>query len=353
MEVKELASLEYLDTIMENAEYIDTVRGKLPLAEAAKMIAQDRSKQDELFTEAHISKVRKQCYRKLICVGFSFACLFSTFFCLRNLQSSNSGDDPILGLITFGCLTCLTWFGVLAAASVIYYLRPKWCLVIASVPCMLYTAANFYPSKATLIPAALLSGLGIGMLWSSEGIYMINLAATYALVSKKPMIEVIGKFNGVVFTMYQSSHLSGNLLSSRILGDRIEWFPKTHSATDVDIAAAVSNGTSELPIKLTTQACGLNFALSSQVVNRFNQVDPRQNIILLSVLMAIAFLGFLNLVLLLKPLNTVKASVSSSLLQNLRSFVKMFADVKSWLLVPFMMYPGISGSIAMADYTKV
>ena len=346
-------SMEYLDTILENAEYIDTVQGKLPLAEAAKMIAKDRSKHTELFDRSHVKNVRKDCYKRLALIGFSFLCLFASFFTLRNLQSSNSGSDPTLGLITFGCLQSLMWLGALISSPILSKIRPKWTLVVASAAFTFYAVANFYPAKYTLIPCSLLAGCGVGILWIAEGIYMINLAATYALVSKKPMMEVVSKFNGVVFTMMQCSHFIGNLLSSIILSEDINWFPNRKLGNPKQLSNFSAVGPANTTGHQPSATCGLDFYSQEQTVQSVRNVDPIQNMVLLAILTALALIGFLTLCALLPPLKILRTTGNNSILTNLKSFIRMFRNPRVLLLVFYMMYPGLSGSVAMADYTKV
>lgn len=355
-------SMEYLDTVMENAEYVDTLKGKLPLAEAARMIAQDQSKRAELFTQSHVRKFEIQCYKRLVCIGFGFACLYASFFCLRNLQSSNSGADPTLGLITFGCLSLLVWLGDLLSIQVIYYIRPKWCLVLASTPFILYAGANFYPSKFTLIPSALLFGLGQGMLWSSEGIYMINLSANYAMVSRKSLLEVIGKFNSVIFGMHMTSGFIGNIIGFVILSNgnkHSQAFDRDLPNNQSHISPAATNVTSTdgpyLSGNSTELICGLDFYLSNaeQPAISMDEIDPVQRFILIGVVSGLALIGCMNFIFLLQPLKTVKITGNNSFIKNFGSFLNMFTKPKIWLILPLMLFPGIANSVFVADFTKV
>lgn len=233
--------------------------------------------------------------------------------------------------------------------TVMNRVRPKWSLVIASLPFILYNVAHFYPASYTLIPGALLVGVGLGMIWASEGVYMINLAATYAMVTRKPLMEVIGKFNTVIFTMHQSAHLCGNLLSSvlldkNIFGSNVDIINDTTSVA----LSPNSTGVSDLH-------CGKDFyQLSEKAVTAAKgDIDQTQLTILYGVLMVLAVVGSLNLAILLRPLKTPKVAGNSNLLKNMLSFMKMFGKLKIWLLTPFMAYSGFSASIIMADYTKV
>jgi hypothetical protein len=60
----------------------------------------------------------------------------------------------------------------------------------------------------TLVPAAALSGLGAGLLWTGQGAYVSNVAANYARAMNKPKKSVLGLFNGIFFANMQVRFLS-------------------------------------------------------------------------------------------------------------------------------------------------
>lgn len=364
--------MDYLDTILENAEYIDTVQGKLPLANAARLISQDKLKHHQLFNEIHVQKIRNDCYKRLLCIGFGFLCLFSSAFALRNLQSSLPGYDPTLGLITFGCLRLLTWFGGLIAASIVSKLRPKWTMVVGTIGFILYPMSNIYPVSYILIPCALMCSVSVGMVWGAEGVYMINLAATYAFVSQKSLMSVIGTFNGAVAMLFQSSHVLGNLLTSLLLSDQIQWFSPLSTLKGNATAPLVNLSTVYASTSIsydeadfwsanegnTTSAsynvplCGLEFySIEQQLVGARN-VDPRQYHLVFGVFIALSFIGF-GFMLLLKPLKIVRTTGNNNIAFNMVRLLKTVVNPRILLLTPCVMGVGLSSSIVMADYTKV
>ena len=108
--------------------------------------------------------------------SLSYLFQFAAYNGLTNLQTSiNSSDNLGLNsMITISLsfsLTCL-------------YLPPlfykwmngfKWPLVISHAFLSVFVLANFYPSNYTLIPASILGGAAMGLLWTYQGNYIIYL----------------------------------------------------------------------------------------------------------------------------------------------------------------------------------
>lgn len=204
--------------IFDNSEYVDTLEGRLPLAEAARMIARDSSRHGSLFAASHIRAVRNDCYKRLCTIGISFILLFSSSFGVRT-TSNSLGEDKRLLLVCYGSLYSLMWFGGVCANPIMRRVRPKWAMVLAITGFILYPSSMFYTSYYTTLPATMFAGFCIGLLWSVEAVYLMNTASTYSLVSGEPLAMVVRKFNGVVFSFHMSSPIFGNLLSSLLLSN--------------------------------------------------------------------------------------------------------------------------------------
>ena len=114
--------------------------------------------------------------KNLFFFSLSYLFQFAAYNGLTNLQTSiNSSDNLGLNsMITISLsfsLTCL-------------YLPPlfykwmngfKWPLVISHAFLSVFVLANFYPSNYTLIPASILGGAAMGLLWTYQGNYIIYL----------------------------------------------------------------------------------------------------------------------------------------------------------------------------------
>jgi hypothetical protein len=71
-----------------------------------------------------------------------------------------------------------------------------------------------YAKFHTLIPTALLVGLGGGPLWCSQSVYIKIVAELYAEHVGLPPATILARFFGIFFTLYQTSEVWGNLISS-------------------------------------------------------------------------------------------------------------------------------------------
>jgi hypothetical protein len=79
---------------------------------------------------------------------------------------------------------------------------------------MPYIAAQAYAKFYTLVPAALLVGLGAGPLWCSQSVYIKTVAETYAEHEGLPTATIVARFFGIFFMLYQTAEVWGNLISS-------------------------------------------------------------------------------------------------------------------------------------------
>lgn len=284
------------DDIFDNPEYIDTLEGRLSLAEAARMIAKDSSQHNRLFDKSHATRTLRDCYKRLFTIGAAFLCIFSSYYSLRNQQSS-MGSNRQLNLLTYGFCYLLLWFGGICASPIIHRIRPKYAMVMASLMFFPYSIANFLPQYYTLLPAALCAGCGFGLLFAAEGVYLMNTASTYALVSGKNLVEVIGNFNAVIFSFFMGSSVLGNLLSSLILGNLFD----RHILLPSVNVTEYSNTTNVTEETMTVSHCGLDF-YSYPVTSEAAVIPTKKKHIFFGVCLTLSAIGSLILIIFLKKL---------------------------------------------------
>lgn len=93
-------------------------------------------------------------------------------------------------------------------------LTVKWTIVV-SVSCYsTYIATQFYPEFYTLIPGAIIVGLGAAPMWSAKCTYLSQVGAIYGELTDSPVEPIIVKFFGIFFLFFQSSTIWGNLIAS-------------------------------------------------------------------------------------------------------------------------------------------
>ena len=148
---------------------------------------------------------RPRIIKNLVIVSLAFLCLFTAFQCLSNLQSSLNKEE---GLGTGGLATI---YGALVVSSlflppfIIRRIGCKWAIAFSMLCYILYMAANFYAVWATIIPTAVILGLGAGPLWSAKCTYLTQTSLWYSRQTGKSEDNVLNTFFGIFFMLFQTS----------------------------------------------------------------------------------------------------------------------------------------------------
>ncbi|EQC41016.1 hypothetical protein SDRG_02074 [Saprolegnia diclina VS20] len=101
-------------------------------------------------------------------------------------------------------------YGVFAVANMVVAMHPA--------------ATELHPW--ILLPASALIGLAASVLWVSQGSYLTRLSVCYAQFKNLPDTSSMGYMNGTFSAIYKASQLTGNVLSSFILGT-LQWSSAT------------------------------------------------------------------------------------------------------------------------------
>ena len=98
---------------------------------------------------------------------------------------------------------------------------PKTCLIVSSLPYLLYILQLFYISSAYIIITSVMLGLAAPVLWTSLGTFLSNNSD----------MRTINRNSGVFWAMNQSSIFLGNNTISDVV-DINEWFRKLCCLSD-------------------------------------------------------------------------------------------------------------------------
>ncbi|CAH1785835.1 unnamed protein product [Owenia fusiformis] len=158
----------------------------------------------------------KSIYKNLMVLSFSFMFIMTAFMSLQSLQSSLNREAGV-GVISLSCLYGGALFSCMFAPVLIKKFGPKWCLSFGWLTQCIFTSANFYPKMYTLVPAGAILGIGTGLIWTSQGVYLTTIALEFASISRETGPSVMSRFNGIFFMIFQSTQIWGNLISSLIL----------------------------------------------------------------------------------------------------------------------------------------
>lgn len=269
-------------------------------------------------------------YRSLVVLSASFTAVFTAYFAIQNLQSSLNQEKG-LGIISLSCMyACIILSGILAPV-ILNVIGEKRILIISFICHVIYTGTNYYPTFATLLPSSILLGLTAGPMWTSQSVYLAQKAASYAERTGKDGHATLARFNGIFFCMFETTQITGNLISSLVL-QQGEY--NSTSSNDTELFC----GKDDCPISVNTTT---------------TIAEPETHIvyILLSVYIVCDVIGLcLTTFLLPPPKNekTEKRKVSSSI----TACGKGLGDLNIALLVPLFMFMAMEQAILWADYTK-
>ncbi|XP_071173793.1 protein unc-93 homolog A-like isoform X1 [Mytilus edulis] len=268
----------------------------------------------------------------VVSVGFMF--LFTSFQSLSNLQSTLNKEEGLGtgGLsIVYGALvvSCM-----LFPSFVIAHLGCKWTVALSMLCYIVYMAFNFYAVWGTIIPASIIVGLGAATLWSAKCAYLTQIAVWYAKLTGATEDDVINRFFGFFFMIFQTSQIWGNLISSTVF------------------AVTPGNTTEDLEL------CGANFDPTAPVANNSNldRPDDTKVYTLCGIYVGCAVMAFIIIATLLDKITLDKkqqggdGKISPELF--LSTFKHWWGSTPQKLLTFLTIYSGIEQAFITGDYTK-
>ena len=166
---------------------------------------------DDADTQKTNKSKRRRILRNLVFYCLSYLLQFASHNGLLNLQSSLNSDKNlgvhamITSTLAFAA-TCLYLPSLLNK-----YAGYKWPLVGCHVLICSFVLANFMPNYWTFLPTAALTGASMGVLWTYQGSFIVELATQYVSISKTSIDTVLLKFFGIFGVIFQFSKTKPNI----------------------------------------------------------------------------------------------------------------------------------------------
>lgn len=226
---------------------------------------------------------------------------------------------------------CIILSGILAPA-ILGLVGEKKILVFSFFCHIIYTGTNFYPTFATLIPSSVLLGLTAGPMWTSQSVYLSEMAYSYALKHEQTGHSILSHFNGIFFAMYETTQITGNLISSLVLQQGT--YNETSSDDEVKFCGRLDCPT-----------------YSGNSTTAIEEPDKHIVYILLGVFLVCDVLGLLLASFFLPPLDKKKKKFQ--IVKSVVACGKGLMDINLAMLVPLIMFMAMEQAILWTDYTKV
>merc|ERR1712223_1613164 len=145
---------------------------------------------------------KRRILKNVVIISFSFMLLFTAFQSMANLQSSINKAAG-LGTTSLAVIhAALVTSCMFVPTIMIKKLTVKWTMVVSIFCYSAYIAAQFHPQFYTLVPGAIILGLGAAPMWSAKCTYLSQVGNIYGELTSQPVEPIIVKFFGIFFLFF-------------------------------------------------------------------------------------------------------------------------------------------------------
>jgi len=291
-------------------------------------------------TESEKKVERRAIYKNLFVMSGAFLCLFTAFESMSKLQSSINKVTGVASNTTIYAALIVSCMFV--PPILIKKLKVKWTLIISAFAYSLYMAAQFYPAYYTLIPTAIVLGIGAAPLWSAKCTYLTQIANRMAALNGEDSGPWVVKFFGIFFFFFQCNAIIGNVISTSVL------------SSDSDVTADKTDA--EL------SKCGINFCIAektnetAETAETADVLSATTRYSLAGVYLVFSLLAALLLAFFLDPLTRFgedeRGSDQEKLggVQLLMATARQMKDKKQMLIIPLTIWSGVEQGFFGGDF---
>ncbi|XP_041979541.1 UNC93-like protein [Aricia agestis] len=202
--------------------------------------------------------------KNVVIIGLAFMVHFTAYCGAANLQSSINAEDGLGTASLAAVYAGLIVSNMFLPAIMIRFLGPKWTICASFVMYMPWIATQLWPRFYTMIPAAILLGVGGAPLWCSKKIYILIVSKAWSKITNIPVDVLFTRLLGLFTMLFLFNSIWGNLLSSLVI-----------SSGDNEAAYTSVNAS------LIPEVCGANFIVDEDAGNVLKP-QPKEKIQMLT-----------------------------------------------------------------------
>ncbi|KAJ8009050.1 hypothetical protein DPEC_G00084810 [Dallia pectoralis] len=274
--------------------------------------------------------------KNVLVVSIGFLSLFTAYGGLQSLQSSLNAEEG-MGVTSLSVIyASIIVSSMFLPPILIKNIGCKWTIVAGMGCYVTYSIGNLYPGWYTLIPTSIILGMGGSPLWSAKCTLLTISGNLQAPKDNKKAADVINKYFGIFFLIFQSSAVWGNLMSSLIFG----------SATNITEISEED-----------LQFCGAGVCVDIISTNTTTK-RPEQELVWTLVGSYIG-VGVLAMFIVAVFLDNIDRDQAREFRGNREPFWNTFLatftllkDKRLVILIPLTMYSGFEQSFLSGEYTK-
>ncbi|XP_067000516.2 UNC93-like protein [Anabrus simplex] len=297
--------------------------------------AKKRDSEDPLYPPGE----ERRMIRNVVMVGVVFMMHFTATLGVTHLQSSVNAAEGLGTSALAAQYAGLVFSSLVVTVYLINKLGCKWSIVVAIIAHMPYMAGQLYPRVYTLVPTALIMGMGTALLWSAKCTYLCVISEANSQLTGAALKTVRDKAIGVFFMIFLLSMVWGNLVSSLVLS----------SGDDINHNNMSLEG-----------ICGVDFCPGSNEASKNPNLErPSQQkiTIMISVFLACMALGCFIAAVGVDSLKRYKEGERTSTATGLSTFRLLTATLElhrhkeMLLMIPISVWLGVDYAFVEAEYT--
>jgi len=297
---------------------------------------------------------KRQIYKNVLLISFSFLLLFTAFESMSKLQSSINVVDNLGTWSSTSVYISLILSCMFMPSILIKYLKVKWTLVVCIFCYSTYMAAQFYPEFYTLIPTAFILGLGAAPMWSAKCTYLNQVAHRLAALEGLAAELVVVKFFAIFFFFFQCNSILGSIIHSTVLssGSGNETIVEL---TDADILGVC--GSAYCPAQISSSAADSGAAEEETPGNKNFSTDITKIYIIAGFFLGFSLSAAAIIAIFVDPLTRFgedERNEGKEELSGVQLLVATFRHMKNknqLLVIPITIWSGIEQGFFGADFT--
>jgi len=267
---------------------------------------------------------------KLVAMSISFLLVFLAFNGTQTIMSSLLSGR--LGYWSIACIyIAFTISSLFLSSAFVIAVSIKWSLFIGGVLYLGFIVANIFPSWETLVPFAVVLGIGASIIWAAEGAYVTNAAVSYAQLTQRPERSSLGLFNGIFFGIFQLSMFIGNIISSLVLSSSSD----DNSDSSLSYSSGEKTHRAKLLFYIYTSICSIGvfglLLLPSPESNDDSDEDEGNKK--------------------RKP-KTVKKKEFKNPLEKIIGALILWKEPRMLLMIAYLLFTGFEQAFIFGDFTK-
>ncbi|XP_064641276.1 protein unc-93 homolog A-like [Lineus longissimus] len=294
---------------------------------------------------------KRKILKNLAVLSLAWLFLFTGYGAIQNLQSSLNKDEG-LGTVSvsviYGSLVLSCMFIPPVLIDALGY---KWTIIGSMFCYLVYMLANFYASWYTLIPGAIILGLGAAPAWAAKCAYLTNTGKEYAQLTKDTDAAVITRFFGIFFMVFQLTQVIGNAISSTVLSVPLN--PESNSTGNFSIIHEIEDEILE--------QCGAQYCQDITNNTNLKRPDDRQVYLLMGIYFALGVLAIMIIWIFLDHVDNQQSDSASTDGDGKRPrcspalLVATFRHLRhpnQLFIIPLTIYSGLEQGFMSGDFTK-